>query len=133
MIENDSQPKLVTAAIILNSKEKKILLAKRNKEPNKGFWAFPGGVGAFKYFREPYKAVQKEVEIDFGCKFRGKFYCYNYDERLEPTLTLFFVGEIAGEPVLNQKQNSEIKWFELREAKQIQLAFDHNKILDKFR
>ena len=130
MTENTCQPKLVTAAIILNSKDE-VLLAKRNKEPDKGFWALPGGVGAFKYFQDPYKAVQKEVEIDFGCGFEGKYFCYNYDKKFEPTVTLFFIGKIVGQLVLNQKQNSEIQWFKLGEAKKIKLAFDHNSILEK--
>lgn len=131
MIKNIYQPKLVTSAIILNRNKNEVLLAKRNKEPDKGFWAFPGGVGAFKYFQDPYKAVQKEVEIDFGCRFEGKFFCYNYDEKFEPTITLFFVGKIIGQLTLNQKQNSEIEWLKLNKAKKNKLAFDHNCILRK--
>lgn len=131
MTESVFQPKLVTSAIIFDGEKIKVLLAKRNKEPDKGKWAFPGGVGAFKYFQDPYKAVQKEVEIDFGCKFEGKYFCYNYDEKFEPTITLFFIGKIIGRLILNQKQNSEIKWFKINEAKKTKLAFDHNCILKK--
>jgi hypothetical protein len=47
-------------------------------------------------------------------------------------LTLFFYGEIDGEPEITPEYVSECKWFDKEEAANLDLGFDHKKILKKY-
>ncbi len=125
-----STPLLVTASIII--KNDKILLVKRTKEPFKGKWSGIGGVGAFGEFSNPLESIKKEVLVDIGCEFEGKFFDYNYELFKVPTVTLFFLGSIKGIPRPNLTQCSEVRWFSKEEILKMDLAFDHNLILKKY-
>ena len=125
-----AQPLLVTAAII--RKENEILLVKRGKDPYKDQWGFPGGVGGWEHTSDPYEAVQAEVRGDVGCHFYGNFFTTNYVNGEKPTLTLFYRGEIHGEPTPICQHVLEARYFSIREVKKMDLAFDHNYMLDRY-
>ncbi|MFH1376301.1 MAG: NUDIX hydrolase [Candidatus Woesearchaeota archaeon] len=121
---------LVTSAII--KKDNKILLVKRAKNPYKGYWSFPGGTGAFKVLHDPKDAVSAEVKGDLQCPFKGDFFTYSYNFFEHPTITMFFIGTIAGEPKIDKTYSLDYKWITPEEALKIDLAFDHVSILKKY-
>jgi len=123
-------PLLVTSAIITNND--KILLIKRGREPFKGKWSLIGGCGAFKQNFDPAEAVKIEVKIDIKCEFKPTFFDYNFSEFELPTVTMFFHGPITGDIQPSPKHVQEYKWFNFSEIPNLDLAFDHNEILDKF-
>ncbi len=125
------QPLLATAAIVLKKDE--VLLVKRGREPFKGMWSFPGGVGGFKRTDNPDEAVKGEVEYDTGRNFKGKFFTMNFENFGKPTVVLYYVGEIDGEPVKPIGKNViEVKYFSIEEALKMKLGFKHEEILRKY-
>ena len=123
-------PLLVTVAIIINND--KILLIKRGRDPFRGKWSLIGGCGAFKSDKDPVDAVKKEVQIDIGCDFSPNFYNYNFAEFEAPTVTMFFHGSISGNIKPSPKHVEEYRWFSPDEIDNLDLAFDHKTVLQKF-
>lgn len=126
-------PLLVTAAMIIYDGQ--ILLTRNNGLPyGPDYWGFPAGIGGFKKNSDPALAVIEEVRGDIGCDFNGSFFTQHYFEPPErpPTLTMFYVGSIEGEPKPVCKNVLEVKFFPLNEAKKMQLKYDHNHALDEF-
>ncbi|MBC8470062.1 MAG: NUDIX domain-containing protein [Planctomycetes bacterium] len=125
------QPLLVTAAIITD--KDKILLIQRAREPYENYWSFVGGCGAFGRVGDPFEAVKGEVKVDLKCKFNPTFFRFNYKVfDGKRTLTLFFHGNIEGEPDPTPEYVRKYEWFDLKEASKMKLGFDHNEILKKF-
>ena len=121
-------PLVVTAAIIYEND--KILLIKRSREPFQGFWSFVGGCGAFEYYADPAQAVQREVKSDLDCEFEPAFLTYNYEDFFgKPSVVLYFIGKINGNPTIDPKYVSEYRWFSVEEAQDLELGFDQKKIL----
>jgi len=129
MDNTNKQPLLATAALVIE--DNKILLLKRGKEPYKNQWGFPGGIGGFKKTLDPSKSIIEEIRGDVGCEFNGKFFIYNYSKDNE-TLTLFFIGSITGNPKPVCKNVLEAKFFKFEEVRKMNLAFDHNIVLEKY-
>ncbi len=125
------QPLIVTSAIILNGKNE-LLLVKRAREPFKDFWGLIGGKGAFKFTKDPADAVKREVKGDINCDFEPEFFTYSFEDFGMPTLTLFYYGKIKGEPIITPKYISDFKWVTSKEAVEMKLGFDNNRILRKF-
>ena len=123
-------PLLVTAAIITD--DDKILLIKRGRDPFKGKWSLIGGRGAFKTDKDPEDAVKTEVQIDIGCGFSPTFFGYNFVKFEIPTVTMFFHGPISGNITPSLKHVEEFKWFDPDEIEKLDLAFDHEEILQRF-
>lgn len=121
-------PKLVTSALII--KDDSILLIKNRK--NHGQWSFPGGIGAWEKTSDPLEAVILEVQGDIGCHFQGDFFMSNYRSSPEPTLTLFYIGTIQGNPTLVCKNILEARYIPLTQAQTLSLAYEHNSILKKY-
>ena len=126
-----TSPLLVTAAVIYE--QDRILLVKRARDPFKGFWSFVGGCGAFEYHADPTDAARREVKCDLSCDFTPTFLTYNYEDFYgKPSVVLYFTGTITGNPVIDSKYVSEYKWFSLSEAQQLELGYDHKKILREY-
>ncbi len=124
-----AKPALVTAAIIIDKGN--ILLVKNRKDP-KGAYGFPGGVGAFETISDPKNAVVKEVMDDIGCEFSGSFFTYGFRDSKIPSVTLFFIGNVLGNPRCVCKNIADVKYFPIKEARKMELAYEHNSILEKY-
>jgi len=69
-----------------------------------------------------------------GVKFNAKFYTASFEKQPEPTIKLFFQGNIKGKPFINSRETiSEIKWFDIDEALKLDLAFNDKEILKQFK
>ncbi len=125
-------PKLVTAAIIFDKNEENILLVLNKRDPENTSYGFPGGIGGWKEYTDPYEAVVEEVRGDMGCSFAGKFYKYSFRDDEEPAVTLFFVGTITGQPHPVHGNIKDVKYFPLEEVRKMNLTYEHNQILEEF-
>ncbi|MBU1118608.1 NUDIX hydrolase [Patescibacteria group bacterium] len=123
---------LVTAALILDNDEKNILLVLNKKDPTNTQHGFPGGIGGFEKYDDPAQAVKEEVRGDTGCIFEGEFYTYRFRMDDIPTITLFFVGKITGQPRPVCKNIKDVKYFPLENATKMKLMYEGNNVLEQY-
>tara|TARA_Y100000310_G_C20666869_1_gene808031 strand:- start:202 stop:717 length:516 start_codon:yes stop_codon:yes gene_type:complete len=131
--EGKGWKKTVGAIIIDNSK---ILLVKRVHEPFKGKWAIPGGHMELK--EKDTDAVIREVNEETGLDFKPNYFG-SYEERFEKIEWFAYVSIFDGsfngkidKRKLNKKEISDIKWFKFDELKNIEMAFNHGKIIEEY-
>ncbi len=126
-------PQIVVCSIIF--RDGKFLLVKRAREPFNGLWSIIGGLSIMNkdHSSDPLQASKDEVFCDIQCEFiNPKFYKYVFREENKPTICLFFYGDIKGTPHPNREYVSNQRWFSLHEIKDMELAFEHKKILHEF-
>jgi 8-oxo-dGTP diphosphatase len=125
-------PQLVTVALVI--KEDKILLIKRNNPPEVGKWAMPGGTGSFKKFSNPIDAVKDEVMYDLKIEIiNPTFFNIYFNKEPQETISLVYVAkDYKGKPKINGNSASDLKFFTYEEIKKVDLAFEHNKIIEDY-
>lgn len=100
-------------------------------------WSLPGGVGAFEIEKNPTKAIAKEVFSDFKVEYVNyDFFTMQYSNTPEPTICLYYTGEINGKPQIGGINTiSEIKWFSINEVIKTTLAFEKldKEVVRKFK
>ena len=117
---------IILVSIIHRKQNNEILLIKRKREPAKGMWSLPGGVGAFSKTKDPKIAIAKEVYSDFSVKYIDyNFFTMQYIDLPEPTICLYFEGFIDKKPIISGLNTiTEIKWFNIKEVIVLELAFE---------
>jgi 8-oxo-dGTP diphosphatase len=124
-----------TAAAILTRRghPDQVLLTRRNVAPFKGQWCIPGG--HIDRYEPARAAVLREAREETGLEFDAHFMGF-FDEIIPDhgihAVVLAFYGEACGEPILQEAEVQEIRWFTLDEARELELAFDHKTILNAF-
>ncbi len=141
-MKEKQKPRVTAAAII--ERNGKILLALRNTEPFKGYWAIPGGHIDFGETAE--QAVIREVKEETGLVIKPRFFNY-FDEIFEGinfhAVVLVFSCGFTGKPKADGKEITDLKWFAHNEIKNLKtkkthngasfkLAFVHKKILEEW-
>ncbi|MCR4327262.1 MAG: NUDIX domain-containing protein [Nanoarchaeota archaeon] len=131
-ILNDPVVPATTIAIII--KDSKVLLTKRkNVLKENGKWALPGGY--ISIGEKANDAIAREVKEETGLEFKEiKFleYCDEYLPNLKiHCITLVFTGITTGNEFRESEEVSELRWFDKKEIECMQLAFGHNKILER--
>lgn len=125
-----------TVGAIITRKEngkQKILLTKRNVEPFKHKWCIPGG--HVEPFEDAMTAVIREVKEETNLDFKPIFFTYMdeiFKDRKIHNVVLLFYGETSNILRPNPDEVTEATWCTLEEARQLDLAFYHNKALDLF-
>lgn len=120
--------KLVASGIIVQ--DGNVLLVQNSKNPKKGCYGFPGGVVKV---ANPAKALEEMVTEQTGCVVKeGEFFTYNYRDEEFPVATLFFVGTTKGKPRAAGVNIVDAKFVPIEEARKMDLAHDHNMILEKY-
>jgi len=116
---------IVLIPIIFNNAHE-ILLIRRWRDPEKGKWSLPGGIGALEMQPNPMLAVLNEVKSELGVDFVDcKLFTTKYTGIPEPTLFLYFYGNIQGTVQTNKEYGSqEFKWLAIDEALNIDIAFE---------
>ena|SRR3990167_3629059 len=118
----------VVCAIIVNHKDE-ILLTQRAREPFKGKWALPSGIGESMKGIPPEIGVIEEVRCDLGTSsFRGKFWG-NFSNEL-----VVFVGTIdEAEIKVDPRFSLGYKWVAKEQKNEFEdLAFEHSEIVKRF-
>jgi len=129
-------PKTTVGAIIVRraGSSTEVLLTRRNVEPFKGMWCIPGG--HVEQYEDAVTAVIREAREETNLEFRPVFLTYLdeiYAEREVHNVVLLFYGEAENDELIMQpEEGSEAGWFELSDAVNKPLAFEHNKALEIF-
>ncbi|MFZ2188120.1 MAG: NUDIX domain-containing protein [Candidatus Moraniibacteriota bacterium] len=117
--------KVILISIIHRKNKSEILLVRRNREPGYDKWSLPGGIGALENEPDPTLANSEEVFGEFGTSIVDpKIFRLKYTAKPEPTLHLYFHGELEGEPeIYSPKTTKELSWVPLSKVLRIDLAF----------
>jgi len=127
----------VAAVIVKKSDPKKVLLTRRAIEPFKDKWCLPGGhIEAMESAQE---AISREVMEETDIRINPTFFRY-FDEIIPDidhhNVVLVFVGidTIDGDSdeKYSNEEVSEKKWFDIKHAVQLDLAFSHTKIVQEY-
>lgn len=125
-----------TPAIITNS-EGKILLGKRNPEHPfyPGYWGLPGGF--IDYGEKSEDACKREIEEELGVEAKIiKQARYSYDvlpnkESKAHSINIPYFCKIKSGKPQPKDETKEVKWFNPKEIKNMELAYTHKEILKK--
>ncbi len=125
-------PAVAVDAIVL--KNKSILLIRRRKEPYKGFYALPGGF--IECGESCEEAIKREVyeEVGINIKILDLLGVYSNPER-DPrghVISICYVTMYESGELKESEEAENIKFFNIEEALNQKLAFDHKKILEDF-
>jgi len=128
-----------TVAVVIEDEEGRILLTRRNIEPDKGKLDLPGG---FMNRNEAAQATAvREIREELGVDIEvGEFILtvpdsYYYQDTLEPTLNIAFAARIIGNKQLaiDPREIAEVVWIKLAEIDRHELAFANNeRVLKKY-
>jgi len=125
------KPKVTCGAIM--EKEGKILLTKRNIDPYKGYWCWPGGHVDFG--EKAVKAIKREVMEEVSLNFEPEFIEY-FDEIIPEiqwhAVVLMFKGNFLGEIKPDPKEVSDFGWFSKEETSRLKLAFKMKDYLNHY-
>lgn len=128
-------PKATVGAIVYHPEfgKNKILLTKRNIEPFKNYWCFPGGhVDEYEALLD---AVKREVREETGLAIAPE-YLGNFEEIFPQkeihNIAIFYFGEGIGFIKADEIEVNEIEWFDINEALKLDLAFEHNRVLKNY-
>ncbi|MFX1451680.1 MAG: NUDIX domain-containing protein [Promethearchaeota archaeon] len=126
-------PKITVDAIILIDKDS-IVLIKRKNPPFKDYWAIPGGFVELGETLE--NAVMREAKEETSLDIRPiKILNVYSDPNRDPRghiITVAYMCEKIGGTLKANSDARDIKIFKKNAIKDIQLAFDHAKILKDY-
>ncbi len=128
--------KATVTAILSPSEEErdKVLLTRRTIEPFINHWCFPGGHIDSGETAE--HAVIRETVEETGLELNSPVFL-GYCDEIFPKLNfhavvLMFHGTAQGTLLPQPGEVSEIAWFSIGEARDLDLAFNHHEVLDRY-
>jgi len=123
-----------TVDLVAINKEGKLVMHKRNKNPQRGWWALLAGYVGWNETLE--EAIKREVKEEVGLKVGNlkflKVYS-NPDRDLDgrQNIAHVFVGEVTGELKIDAVEVREIKAFDWDDLPE-KIAFDHRKMIEDY-
>lgn len=125
-----------TVGAILTKEEagrKYVLLVLRGIEPYQNYWSLPGG--HIDPFETVEHAVIREIKEEVGLDLAPKFLFY-FDEIIPEknihAVVNVFTGEATGNIKLMPGEILDSKWIAIEDALQMELAFFHRDIIEKY-
>ncbi len=124
-------PMITVDAII--EREGEILLIKRKNEPFAGAWALPGGFVEYNESTEDaiIREAKEETGLDIAIETLLGVYSKPGRDPRGHVISICYVATAKGDEK-GGTDASEAKFFSLDEISEINLAFDHGKILDDY-
>jgi 8-oxo-dGTP diphosphatase len=104
----------------------------RKNPPYKGYWALPGGFVEYGETVESAAVRETKEETGLNVELDGILGVYSNPER-DPRghiITICFLAHKTGGNLLADTDASDVRWFELNKISEIEMAFDHLKIVD---
>jgi 8-oxo-dGTP diphosphatase len=113
----------------------RLLLERRSIDPFKGMWCIPGG---HIEFGEPVvEAMTREVREETGLSVTSHRFLNYYTEYFADldwhAVALVFVCSVEGTPAAEEGEVAELEWFTPAEALDLDLAFEHRKVIRDYR
>ncbi len=97
--------------IVFNTKTRKILIGRRENDPNikELTWCFPGG--RLEYNKEPESHLKKEIKKKTGLNTEslGTVFAKTYPEKMD-FLSIYYLCEVVGGKEKAGEKFAEIKW-----------------------
>ncbi len=123
-------PSLTVDIFIYNNK-KEFILIKRKNEPFKGQWALPGGFVDYGETVEnaAIREAKEETSIDVELKRLINVYSDPERDSRGHTVTIAYTAQGNFEDAKAADDASDIKIFAFNEIDNLDLAFDHEKII----
>lgn len=124
---------LLTVDTVTLCDDKFIVLVKRRNDPYKGSWALPGGFVEYgetvesAAMRETKEETGLEVELD---KLVGVYSDPERDPRGH-MISVCFLAHKTGGTLKAASDAAEVQHLKIGEISNIQLAFDHEKMIEK--
>ncbi len=114
-------------------KNKKILLEKRNVDPERNKWCFPGG--HMEQGETAENAVRREIREETDLEIDEMTF-FTYDNEIFPSrnqysVVLIFSGTPKGTTRINE-ESSEFNWFSKEELAKLDMACNHKSIAYTF-
>lgn len=123
-------PSLTVDAIIVH--EEKIVLIKRLKDPHMNKWALPGGFVEYGETVETATIREAKEETNLDIKLDELVGVYSNPER-DPrrhTVSIVYKASIIGDVIQSGSDAKDARFFNIEDAIKMNLAFDHNEILN---
>ena len=122
-------PKLTVDAVI--KKNNSVVLIKRKNEPFKDFWAIPGGF--VEYDEKVEQAVVREAKEETGLDVEIEKLIGVYSDPIRDprghTVSVVFLCRVIGGNLKADTDAKDVCEFNVNSLKELELAFDHSKIL----
>lgn len=119
---SDTFPR-IGSALIVRDEANRILLGKRNKDPQRGSWVLPGGkIHAFERIAQ---AAARELEEETGLvvDVQGQFRVYEIiDPPSEHRIIVYSWGKVVGGALRADDDISEVKFVSLKELGDLPLT-----------
>lgn len=126
----------VSSCTMIGLKEGKVLMVFRKTNPQKGYWAFPGGYLDWDETIEECAVREFEEESGFKVKkvkFLGVYSNPNRDLDGRQNVNHCFYGEVVKEiGSIDDFEIEKVKWFNLNKLPQ-KIAFDHREMIGDYR
>ena len=113
---------------------KKVLMILRANDPQKGFWAFPGGYLDWNETVEECAVREFREESGFEVKSKGLLGVYSSPKRDldgRQNVDYCFYGEVGEKVGENDDEVERVKWFELNRLPD-KIAFDHREMIGDY-
>lgn len=108
-----------------------VVMIKRKNPPYKGSWALPGGFVEYGETVEFAAVREAKEETGLDVELENIVGVYSNPER-DPRghiVTICYIGHKTGGNLFADTDASDVKYFKFNEVLKLDLAFDHNKIL----
>ena len=124
--------RMTVGALVIRDQD--VLLALRDHDPFAGKWCIPGG--HVEFGEHPEDAVRREVREETGLELADtqffQFYSEYYPEMNWHAVALIFSGTAEGILVPQPGEVRELRYVPLRQAVQMDLAFNHRDIIEGY-
>jgi 8-oxo-dGTP diphosphatase len=116
--------------------ELRVLLIARDNEPFKGYWALPGGFIDKRIDKDADACAVRKLKQKTGIDhlYIKQFYTFSdrdRDERWVVSIAYFALVKRSDYRASAGTYTSDVKWFTVSDAKELDLAFDHKMILNR--
>lgn len=122
-------PALTVDTIIVD--EDRVVLIQRLNNPYRNYWAIPGGFVEYGECVEDAAVREAREETGLDVRLTGLVGVYSDPDR-DPrghTVSIVFLAEIIGGRLVSDSDARDVKLVEVSSLPALNLAFDHNKIL----
>lgn len=123
-----------TTVQLIAMRDGKVLLQKRNLDPEKGAWALVAGYLSWDETIEG--AMRRELKEEMGLSVENLSLVAVHsdparDKDGRQNIAIVFSGEVSGELSIDSREVRDVAWFDLSSLPKV-IAFDHRKMIEEY-